>query len=130
MSTAERDVHRREHRPAANEAAYNAALEDAGLRERSNFKTGERSRSYALRRSERKPGGGAKVRYAGSVCVVLYFGIRPTSSFSCRLLQQILAALGVTTGDRVKLAAFPQLLQRIATRSLQHPVQGLLAADR
>jgi hypothetical protein len=32
---------------------YNAALEDTGLRERSNFKTGDRSRSHALRRSEK-----------------------------------------------------------------------------
>ena len=86
-------------------AAYNAAFEDA-LRERSNFKTGERSRSHALRR-ERKPGGGAKVRYTRSAYVVLYCGILPTGSFSCHLSQQILAALGVTTGDRVKLVAFP-----------------------
>jgi hypothetical protein len=44
---------RQEHRPPASEAAYNAASEDAGLREQSNFKTGECSRSHALRRSEK-----------------------------------------------------------------------------
>src|SRR5258707_10781413 len=78
------------------EAAYNAALEDAGLRERSNFKTGERSRSHALRRSEGKPGGGAKVRYARSACVVFYCGVLPTGSFSRDLEPHIFASLGVT----------------------------------
>jgi hypothetical protein len=82
MSTAERDVLFPLSSPGTSaggyEAAYNATLEDARLRERSNFKTGERSRSHALRRSERKPGGGAKVRYARSACVVPYCGILPT----------------------------------------------------
>jgi len=34
-------------------------------------------------------------------------GILPTGSFSRDLEPHIFAALGVTTGDRVKLAAFP-----------------------
>jgi hypothetical protein len=59
-----------------------------------------------------------------------------TGAFSRDLEPHIFAALGVTTGDRVKLAAFLQLLQRVATRgakdislSFSHLAQRLAAMD-